>query len=457
MRKLIEGAYATMVVSFLRDLVAYWRSPEDKWLKAAVYIGVIAHISVLVSVHTGLWDEYFFNTTNNKLIQACDFYAIYYAGHEMLEGDTLYSSMDDNSDYLEVIPYYYPFRYLPVASSVGVVLNLFNPWTAYRLWILLSEILFLGCMGALAYHFGGMRRIHITAAMFLMFVPFYCELFLGQFNMMQTAMILGMILAASGWAVGNVRGWWTASVMWKINTAICLPAIIRWKSWKPLLWLVLLLTLTCGPYFVMHPGDAGKFIFTNIPIPGREDLSAKGIGFMFAGLQSVGNVSVQGNIAKLGWKKIDRKTEKINPVYNFISIFIFLAAGLWATIRARDDKFAECICMWVAVYFMIYTNVWEYHYLMLLPVVTFLYLKYGSKWLIAAWLLLVIPPRHLGYASMLPNWDIPWIRPIAAVIIFIFCLSVLVGPFKRHRIFSKPGLASLITSANILYSVVPRR
>jgi hypothetical protein len=432
-------------VGFLRELVAYWRSPENKWLKVFVYIGVIVHISVLVSVRTGLWDEYFFRTTNNKLIQACDFFAIYYAGHEVLEGDTIYSSMDDNLDYLEVIPYYYPFRYLPASASVGVVLNLFKPWVAYKLWILLSEILFLSCMAALAYHFKTMRQIHIAVAMYLLFIPFYAELFLGQFNQLQTTMILGMILAASGWHIGSVRGWWSASVLWKHNTAICLPAIIRWKSWKPLAWLALVVIITSGPYFLMHPEDVAKFFYTNVTIPGRPDLAEKGIGFKFAGLDSAGNISVQSLVALAAKVDLGNRKSQINPIYNFISILMFVGVGIWATIKAKQEMFAESICMWVAVYFMIYTNVWEYHYLMLLPVVTYLYLKHPSKWLIAAWVLLVIPPRHLGYASLLPNWDIPWIRPVAAVIIFIYCLNLLLGPFKPPAIFKKPRLASLLS------------
>lgn len=411
-----------MLTGFMRELIAYWRDPKDKWVKVAVYVGVILHISVLVSVKTGCWDEYFFKTTNNKLIQACDFFAIYVAGHDLLEGRTIYSSMDDNPDYLEIVPYFYPFRYLPVAAYVGVALNLFEPWTAYFLWIILSEILFLGCIAVLGHHFGTMRHIHIAAAMYLIFVPFYAELFLGQFNLMQSVLILGMILSAASGRMRGMHWFWTLSVLWKINTVLCIPAMLRWRTWKQVIWLMLIVAITCAPYFVMHFDDITKFFFTNVRIPGRLDLAQMGIEFRFADVEAVGNVSVQGLIARSTMQRLGLGHLVVNPFYNFISWGIFMLIGIMATIRAGKSRLPECLCMWVVMYFMVYTNVWEFHYLMLLPVITFLYLKYQNNLLLITYALLVIPPRHLGYANLLPNWEMPWIKPIGALLLFGYCV-----------------------------------
>ncbi len=436
-----------MIANFLGELVAYWRDPKDKWVKTAVYIGIIAHISVLVSVNTGLWDEYFFRTTNNKLIQACDFFAIYIAGHEMLAGNTIYSTMDDNPGYLDIVPYYYPFRYLPVSALVGVALNAFEPWTAYKLWLILSEILFLGCIVAFGFYFRTMRQLHIAVALYLLYVPFYAELFLGQFNLLQSVLILGMILAAANGSWLNTQSWWTASVMWKINTIICLPAMLRWRQWKPLLWLTLLLILTCGPYFVLHPEDITRFVFTNVRIPGRLDLAQMGINFRFADIESAGNISVQGLLAKMTMHHIWGQDMEFSPAFNLVSWAIFLIIGILATIFARADRFAECLCLWVCMFFMVYTNIWEYHYLMLLPVIVFIMLKYPGIWPLLSWLCITIPPRHLGYAQILPDWDIPFIRPIGAVILFGYCIYLTV--WKRETASesasdTNPGSSAII-------------
>lgn len=411
-----------MLMGFMRELIAYWRDPKDKWVKVAVYVGVILHISVLVSVRTGCWDEYFFRTTNNKIIQACDFFAIYIAGHDLLEGRTIYSSMNDNPDYLDIVPYYCPFRYLPVAACVGVALNLFEPWTAYSLWIILSEILFLGSIAVLGYHFGTMRHLHIAAAMYLIFVPFYAELFLGQFNLLQSVLILGMILSAAGGRMRGMRWFWTLSVLWKINTVLCIPALLRWRTWKQVIWMLVIVVITSAPYFVMHFEDITKFFFTNVRIPGRLDLAQLGINFGFADVEVVGNVSVQGLITQTTMQSLGYRHIVVNPYYNFISWGIFMSIGILATMRAGKSRLPECLCMWVVMFFMVYTNVWEFHYLMLLPVITFLYLKYHNYLLLITYVLIVFPPRHLGFANLLPNWEMPWIKPIGALLLFGYCV-----------------------------------
>ena len=86
------------------------------------------------------------------------------------------------------------------------------------------------------------------------------------------------------------------------------------------------------------------------------------------------------------------------------------------------------------MYFMVYTNVWENHYLMLLPIVTFLYHKHSSIWLLISWFLLAIPPRHLGYSQLLPNWDIAFIRPISALILFGICIYLMVWKTDKVKV-----------------------
>jgi hypothetical protein len=65
------------------------------------------------------------------------------------------------------------------------------------------------------------------------------------------------------------------------------------------------------------------------------------------------------------------------------------------------------LCLWLTTYFLVYHHVWEHHYVMLLPVFSYLYWRTGSRAVlvlfgcIALWTpYILVDPR--GWA----NWDI---------------------------------------------------
>ena len=163
---------------FLKDFTSYWREPKDHLLKILVIIGLLLHASFFTSLKTGWWDTYFHDSARFESQQATDFFAIYLAGNQIIRGETLYPLKKDyttgatlfkpdtdNPKYLEVVPYYDPFRYLPVAGYVGVPMNLFEPWTAYKLWIIFYEILFFASILWLGHHFGSIRGLNLAAAL----------------------------------------------------------------------------------------------------------------------------------------------------------------------------------------------------------------------------------------------------------------------------------------------------
>jgi hypothetical protein len=320
-----------------------------------------------------------------------------------------------------------------VASYIGIPLILLGPTAAYWAWILFYEVLFFASILWIGHRFGSMRGLHIAAAMYLFFTPWYPEIYMGQYSFLQSVFILGLLLGAGG---NNLRagGWWAASVLWKLNTGICLPAIIRWRLWRPIIWLIVLIIVTCGPYFAVHPVDGLKFILINFRPPGPA---------------SPGNFGFLGVISKLFYCHADGGDTPARPVAQYIAMAFFVIIGIAATVRAPKSRFAECICLWLTTYFLVYIDVWEHQYVMLLPAVVFLYLRRRGiiPWLI--WLIFACPTTykyfydvlHASVVAGLPvdlmkdtsffnDWHFSLIKPLGLLAMYIYCVWLTAGGGK---------------------------
>ncbi len=426
---------------FLRDFVAYWRGPKDILIKFLVILGLLLHVSFFISLHSGLWDTYFHDSARLKSQQGTDFFAIYLAGHQLIHGETLYPLKKDpttgatlyepdteNPKYLEVVPYFDPFRYLPVAGYLGIPLNLVGPWTAYWLWIIFYEFLFFASILWLGHHFRTQRGLSIAAALYFFFTPWYPEIYMGQYSFLQGFFILGMILAADRGRFARDSWWWIVSVMWKLNTAICIPAIIKWRHSKQILWLLLAIVLTCAPYFAQYPIDAVKFIFFNFRAPGPA---------------ASGNFGFQGFLTKLTLAGNLDNAHPFTVGLHLVTIVGFIALSIFATIRANKSRLAECLCLWIVTYFLIYIDVWEHQYVMLLPVMAFLYLKRPNVLLWVVWFLLACPTTYkyfheilissgfmynpLKDTSFLNDWHYTLIKPLGLLGLYYYSIKATLG------------------------------
>jgi hypothetical protein len=77
-----------------------------------------------------------------------------------------------------------------------------------------------------------------------------------------------------------------------------------------------------------------------------------------------------------------------------------VALALWGTWRLRPTELFRGLALWTAVFFLIYRQVWEYHYLMFLPVLACTYLATGARWSVWAWVLLAAPTPFLLLTSL---------------------------------------------------------
>ncbi len=434
--------------TFVRDIAAFWRNPGEIPIKAAVVIGLLLHISFLLSLSTGHWDSYFHAGMKDEA-KGVDFFAVYVTGYQLLDYESIYpvkkALVNGKRKYVlkEKLPgdderriRAAPFRYLPTAAYLAVLMNLVAPWTAYNLWIILNVILFFTCIFMLGFHFRSVKAMHVAAAMYFFFTPWYPEILWGQRSFLQSFFILCMLLSISSGRPVRAAGWWIASVLWKMNTAICLPAFIRWRRWKSIGWLLIAATVTCGPYFIIHPKDIGKFFAMNFRPP---DMAYSG------------NFGLQGLLADILMLYGHDNCSAARITATISTIVIILLICLIATILANRARFVECVCLWFTSFFLVYQDVWEHHFVMLLPVITFLYLKRPGRFLWFAWFLIALPTAyglfHDNFQSILDTgmpvngvgatyfwnvWFYTAIKPIGMLMLFGYCISVTISR-RVHR------------------------
>lgn len=360
-------------------------SESRRWLLVGA---ILIHLTMLASWRIGFLNSLFFDATVTHGRRGWDFYALYQAGHNVLTGHSVYQS--DGSQIDMVIPEgtYTPFRYLPVSAyTVGVLLNLVSPLWAYRLWVAFVELCMLGCI-VLTWRFAPERQRIPLTAMWLCYTPFYLELYMGQFSFVQGALVFLMLLAAQSVEAQRAMfppfdGAWIASVLWKQNTMLLSPLMIRFKRWKALLLLIGLLGLTAGTYFALVPGSLAAFL---------SNLRSDPPWFQF------GNLGFRQLVFDTMWSAADTFHSVIsNEVYVWAQrgvVAVFLLAPLALTLLDRCPDITLHISLWMATYFTIYHHVWEHHYVMLLPVLVALCVRFRSHWLWIIYLLLALPTPY---------------------------------------------------------------
>lgn len=347
----------------------------QRWLLAGA---ILVHLTMLISWRAGFLNRLFFDATVTHGRRGWDFYALYQAGHNVLSGHSVYQS--DGAQIDMVIPdgAYTPFRYLPVSAyTVGVLLNLVSPLWAYRLWVAFVELCLLACIWLTWRIAPPAKRIPLTA-MWLCFTPFYLELYMGQFSFVQGALVFAMLTVAP-----LLDGAWIASVLWKQNTLLLAPLMVRLRRWKALLLLAGLVALTAGPYFALVPGSLTAFL---------GNLRSDPPWFQF------GNLGFRQLVFDAMWSAADTLHFDIAPeTYvwaqrGVVAVFLFLPLAL--TLLDRHPDITLHISLWMATYFLIYHHVWEHHYVMLLPVLVTLSMRLGSRWLWIIYLLLALPTPY---------------------------------------------------------------
>jgi len=344
--------------------------------RVLIALALAFHLSLLLSWRLGFWNAFTFDSVATHGRRGWDFYALYQAGHNVLTGASAYESANERIDV--VVPLYTPFRYLPISAyTVGVALNAVPPLWAYRLWVAFVEATLLAC-AYLSWRLTPGRRGLVLAAMWLCFTPYYLELYLGQFTLVQSALVLLMMVASTGAWPAWERAFgpaWIASLLWKQNTALFGPLLVRQGRWRLLLVAAIAVAATSVPYFVAVPGSLAAFLgnlASGAPAPQLGNLGVRQFLYSVASAVAPGLSSGAHLGLQRGW------------------VAVVVGVGLWLTLRDRRPDPLLHLCLWTTTYLLIYHHVWEHHYVFALPVLVMLYRRDGSPWVLAIYALLAL-------------------------------------------------------------------
>ncbi len=380
--------------------------------RAVLLAGIVLHILFIGSLF-GQYLNPLFAEAERSFGQAADYFGIYTAGEDLVHGRSIYSGFEDPGDAARRVPYFYFFRYLPPTAYFSALTTLImSPMAGYVLWVVLTELmlgLILRSILRLESYPARERRLH--AGLWLGFFPFYLEQWMGQFSFLMALFLWIMLRRATEDRAAGRDGWitdggstartlsfwaWACSVVLKSYTVLFAISYFRRRQYRPVFLCAGVVLLACTPYWIAHPSDIEQFLLLNLrPLPPNIHGGTLGASALIRLLGWTLPADLAGRRIALGghdvsWGNI--------PV--LASGFLIFAVALWVVLRhGRKIPLDLQIGLWVLCFFLIFKDVWEYHYVMLLPVITAIALEYRSRFVLWMGLLLAAPTPHALFAG----------------------------------------------------------
>lgn len=316
------------------------------------------HTCMVASLWTGWLDPLFHDS--DAAPQAFDFYAIYQAGDSFLGGDSIYVVDAFDLDVPLIPPY---FRYTPfVAYVLAAPMNALPAEAAYWLWVGTVECILLACAW-LPYRLAHGPWALASPAVWLVPTPLYTEMYLGQFSILMAALIFATLVLLLRLRAVAATVPWVISLMLKPNTLLLAPLLLRLGHWRIIVAALIAVAILNVPYLLINPGEFEHFWRHNFSEyfgeRSRSDaFSTADLGFM----QLIRTMWL--------WWVPDASHA---PSWLLFGIgAAVLGASLTATFRPRDIDVTLLAPMWISVYFLVCTDVWSHHYVMLLPALVLL-------------------------------------------------------------------------------------
>jgi hypothetical protein len=306
-----------------------------------VLAGVISLHLLLVLLMVSETLSLFFNDASLRKGIAADFFAVYQAGYNAKEGESVYLYNEGVAT-----PYSYPFRYLPfIAYIIGIPLTFLEPFTAYYLWVLVYEAL-LAFNVYLTYKLSNKFSIFLIASIpWLLFTPYLLELYMGQWTFLLASFlfysIYGMLTQS------KPRYLFTVTPLIKPNALLFAPPFVRHKQWGVLFATGFVTALASVPYFLLFPEDVSVFM----------------LNFSEAMYSHGGNFGLKSLYAYI----VIDLFKVLYPTRWFLH-FTLLAGIFTIFLTFRYRNIVLHFTLWVCLFFMIYKDVWEHHYVLLMPI-----------------------------------------------------------------------------------------
>lgn len=336
----------------------------------------------------------FFDSNVNKQT-GCDFFALYLATKNFTGGKEIY--MGDPQH--EVVPCYYTYRYLPIGLVFGAPFIAAQPRTAYLLWVIMLELLVFVNVWLLFKVAPSARIFGLGAFGFLASTPVYLELYMGQYSLLQGTFMFAAMVAYIRGKEKSFAGFWCATLCWKLNTWIAIPALIRHKKWHAMGIALGLLLVTTVPYLIKYPESYEMFVSQNFHNDPELGMTNGNHGFVM--------------LMMLLFYFIDAKT-----VLLVVPVAVVLLT-LFITFTGRRAHLIDLLALWMAAYFLAYKHIWEHHYVMLIPVIVILAVRHKSPLLLIPGAIVAFPTVYqmAVYSQWAPEWELIYhsIKPLAAI------------------------------------------
>ena len=360
-------------------------------------LGVAVHLLFLLSLRFG-WLNPLFNDTLHRFGPGGDFFSIYAAGVKARAGESVYTV----GGHVEAVPYAYAFRYAPlVAYTLGAALTVLPAIAAYAAWLIACELALLRNIRLTLALAPDKRTGYVAAALWLLFTPYYLELFVGQFTFITASLVFWAYLgwqaqerkpppepprgkahraarkaggrrAEGQWAGGRwADGFWAAAVWLKMMPLLFLPVVLLRGRWKGALAAGLVLALSSVAYFSSFPQDWAVFATTNaVEAPAGH---AGNLGLMAFLYHAAGERQAAYGL------------ERAAVLLLVGSGLAWLTYQAWHSLRARagdgESRMLRLYAGCSAAYLLAYKDVWEHHYVLLLPPLVLLALRRENPWL----------------------------------------------------------------------------
>lgn len=394
-------------------------------------IAAAVHILMLALYLTGAL-SWMFPVTSLPARRGDSLFAFYQAGVNLRAGVSPYTDPAQLDPALVRAHSVSPFRYSPVVALVFSGLSrISRPETLYWVWLgVLEGVLWLCVLLTLRARRFGHRR-YAAAAMWLAFTPFCVELYLGQISTLMALGILVLLLDAAGARPVGEGRWrsvllplaWAGTMLIKVFTVLFAAAYFRAGKRGMVLGGGGIVLVLCGAYFATHPADLRHFMAVN---------SGPFVGLVYPGLmgfqafiRSIADHVMPASLRSVyvGLGPLDVSLANLPAA---VIIPVIVALGLWGTWRLRSTDEFRGLALWIAVFFLIYRQVWEYHYVMFIPVVACAYMMTGARWSVWAWAIMALPTPYAllnlvgGGMEQSPLWILLHAaKPLAVVISFV--------------------------------------
>ena len=409
---------------------------RNKWPLLLLGAAGLAHLVMMGSLFWGYFDSLAW--PSERSTQAVDFFSIYEAGHQVLENQSVYTFAPH--DPAAAAPYFSPYRYVPVfAYAVGAPLNVLPPWRAYWGWVAFNGLLLVLNAFATWRVAGRGTWGVVAAAMWLVFTPFYLEQFMGQFSfVMATALLwtgIGIVwrrelLAAVPWAV---------SLVIKSNSALVAPVFLRLGWWR---------SLAAGAgavginalYFLWRPADLQLFLEINL----TEEFNRPALRLQYWPAQHGLTDLIENTYLALNAKALETPM-----AYVLIPVGAVIIVSLATTFFARRIDPLVLFAIWSATFFLVYNDVWEFHYVMLLPALVLLVAVRPSLRLAAlavfvtvalpapywlmnhVWNTGPLPDEHFRLQNAWPTWGVIFNHGAKPIPVALFWIYLVISQVRQ--------------------------